>query len=203
MGLARAFDNRSLGIKIGTAVLAATVSGLVVGGVAILKLHDQNADAAAAQRKATAVGSASAAFAKNVEGFAEGIFALQLYPSVADVITQKLAANKTAVEGALGSLGQNLASDPAGVSAVAKAKTNWEAFSSFAGADHTNLSKAELAQSVQKFNALADALATDEAALQERAEAQSEQTIAAAQQASRTAGWALTGCWSRVCCSAC
>ncbi|MCU7722416.1 methyl-accepting chemotaxis protein [Actinoplanes sp. KI2] len=192
MGLTRAFDDRSLGVKIGTAVLTATVSGLVVGGVAVLKLHDQNADAAAAQRKAVAVGAASAAFAKNVEGFAEGIFALQLYPTLADTIMPKLAENKTAVEGALGSLGQNLAADPAGLAAVAKAKTDWQAFAEFASS-HTNQSRAELAQSVPKFNALAAALAADEATLQARAEAQSEQTIAAAHQASVKAGWALTG----------
>jgi methyl-accepting chemotaxis protein len=193
MGLARAFDDRSLGIKIGTAVLTATVSGLVVGGVAVLKLHDQNVEAAAAQRKTMAVETATGVFAKNVKGFGEGVFALQLYPSVSAMIKQKLAANRTAIDGALDSLGQNLASDPAGVAAVTKAKADWQAFLQFSTADHTGLSQAQLAQSVQKYNGLSDALTADQQTLQERAQALSDQDILAAQKATRTAVWALTG----------
>jgi methyl-accepting chemotaxis protein len=55
MGLGEAFDNRSLRTKIGTAVLTATVSGLIVGGLAIRTVHSLNADSAAARKPCKSV----------------------------------------------------------------------------------------------------------------------------------------------------
>ena len=194
MGLAGAFDNRSLGTKIGTAVLTATVSGLIVGGVAIMTLRSQNADAAAAQRKTIAVEAAAGAFAKNVEAYGGGMSALQLYPNLADLIKKGLDADKAAIEGALGSLGQSLADDPAGASAVAKAKSDWQAYLDFNTTDHSKITtKAGFDQLVQQYNQVYGAVVADEGTLQERAQALSDQSIVAATKAGRTATWTVTG----------
>ena len=97
MGLGTAFDNRSLRTKIGTAVLTATVSGLLVGILAIVTLHRQNDNAAAAQRQTVLVESATGSFSKNVEGLSGNMSALKLYPQLSADINRNIEANKTAV----------------------------------------------------------------------------------------------------------
>jgi methyl-accepting chemotaxis protein len=193
MGLARAFDNRSLRTKIGTAVLTATVSGLVVGGVAIGTLRTQISNAADAQRKTIAVESAAAAFAKNIEGYGGNLSALRLYPSLADTIKKGIEANQAAVTGALSSLETNLAGDSAGAAAVAKAKTDWQAYLDFNNKDHTTLAATDLASVAAEYNKVYGALVADEGTLQDRAQALSEGGIAVSKRAGNTATWTVTG----------
>src|ERR1044071_7895069 len=128
MGLVRAFDNRSLRTKIGTAVLIATAGGLVTGVLARVTLHGQNVDAAASQRKTIAVEAAASAFSKNVESLLGALANIQLYPQAADVINQGMAANKKAISDSLATLSTELKDDPTGVATVAKAQTDWTAF---------------------------------------------------------------------------
>ncbi|WP_030442059.1 methyl-accepting chemotaxis protein [Actinoplanes subtropicus] len=195
MGLAGAFDNRSLGTKIGTAVLTATISGLIVGGVAIMTLRSQNADAAAAQRKTITVEAAAGAFAKNVEAYGGGVSALKLYPAIADALKQMLAADQAAIEGALSSLGQSLAGDQAGTAAVERAKSDWQAYLAFnnqAAQDTSHLTKADFDKIVQQYNQIYGALVADESTLQNRAQALSDESIAAAKKAGRTATWTVS-----------
>ena len=193
MGLAGAFDNRSLRTKIGAAVLTATVSGIVVGGVAIGTLRGQNADAAAAQRTTIAVEAAAGAFAKNIESYSGNLSALQLYPTLADVIQKNIVGNKQAIIDSLNSLGLSLADDAQGVQAVAKAKVDWEAFLKFNSTDFTKLSPSELNKVAEQYNQFYGALVADEKALQDRAEALSEASIAGGHAASRNATWTVTG----------
>src|SRR3954470_14353004 len=101
MAVGGAFDNRSLRTKIGAAVLIATVSGLIVGGLAINTVHRLNKDAAASQQQILAVETAVGSFSKNIEAFGGSVSALQLYPAIADVITKGMEADRQAVEGAL------------------------------------------------------------------------------------------------------
>src|SRR5689334_13782399 len=104
MGLVGAFDNRSLRTKIGTAVLAGTLSGVLVGAVALATLRGQNSDAAAAQRSTIAVSAATGDFAKNIEAFGGNTSAARLYPALRTTIEQGMEANKAAIQGALGRL---------------------------------------------------------------------------------------------------
>ena len=193
MGLAGAFDNRSLRTKIGAAVLTATVSGIVVGGVGIGTLRSQNADAAAAQRTTIAVEAAAGAFAKNIESYGGNLSALRLYPTLADGIQKNLLGNKQAVTDALDSLGRSLAADSNGAEAVAKAKVDWDAYLKFNSTDFSKLTPAELNDIAAKYNQLYGALVADETTLQERAEALSEASIAHGYDASRNATWTVTG----------
>src|SRR6185312_11325387 len=80
MAVGGAFDNRSLRTKIGVAVLIATVSGLIVGGLAINTVHRLNDDAAASQQQTLALETAVGSFSKNIEAFGGSVSALQLYP---------------------------------------------------------------------------------------------------------------------------
>ncbi|HEX5200271.1 MAG TPA: methyl-accepting chemotaxis protein [Actinoplanes sp.] len=191
MGLARSFDNLSLRTKIGTAVLTATVSGLIVGGVSIGTLRAQNAEAATAQRKTIEVEAAAGSFAKNIEAFGGGISALQLYPSLADQINQGIQADKAAVTDALASLGRSLANDPTGAAAVAKADQDWQAYLDFNNTDHSK--SGDLTALAAEYNKLYGALVADEGVLQSRAQALSDQSIAKAEKAGRTATWTVTG----------
>ncbi|MFI5892031.1 methyl-accepting chemotaxis protein [Actinoplanes sp. NPDC051513] len=179
--------------KIGTAVLTATVSGLIVGGVAIGTLRQQNSDAAAAQRKTIAVEAAAGTFAKNIEAYAGNRSALQLYPSLADLIKKNIEGNTTAVTGALASLETSLADDPAGAGLVVQAKKDWQAYLDFNSRDFTKLSAAELSKIADEYNAIYGALVTDEGNLQARAQSLSDESIAKGEKAGRTATWTVSG----------
>jgi methyl-accepting chemotaxis protein len=191
MAMSGAFDNRSLRTKIGTAVLTATVSGLIVGSLAISTVHSLNTNAAAAQRATGAMDRASSLFTKNVESFGGNMSALRLYPPLADAINKGLAANKQAISDALGSLGVSMAADPAGVTAVAKAQQDWKAFQTFIGAIQPTATPANLQQALQQYNALYGALGTDENTLQDRATAVSQASIAAAESRANKATWTI------------
>ena len=82
MKVGGAFDNGSLRAKIGAVVLTATVSGLIVGAVAITTVRSLNDEAAAAQRQTLAVQTAAGAFGKNIAAFSGNTSLLQLYPSL-------------------------------------------------------------------------------------------------------------------------
>jgi methyl-accepting chemotaxis protein len=193
VGLAKAFDDRSLRTKIGTAVLTATVSGLIVGGVAIGTLRTLNAGAAEAQRTTIQVEVLSNDFAKNIESFAGNLSALRLYPSLADRINANIAKNKEAITGALDRLGVSLAGDPEGAKAVSKARTDWAAYLAFISADRTKATPAELANLVNEYDAIYNALVADESQLQERALALSNASIATGEAAGRAATWTVGG----------
>jgi methyl-accepting chemotaxis protein len=186
------FDNRSLRTKIGAAVLTATISGLIVGALAINTVHRLNTNAAAAQRTTIAVDKAASAFSKNVESFGGNMSALRLYPSLAGVITKGLSANKLAISDALSSLGVSMASDPAGVAAVVKAKQDWQAFQAFISADSSTPSAADLAKSLQQYNTLYGALGADETALQDRATAMSQASIVDAESRANRSTWTIS-----------
>ncbi|WP_250037845.1 methyl-accepting chemotaxis protein [Paractinoplanes maris] len=191
MGLVGAFDNRSLRTKIGAAVLAGTLTGVLVGGVALFTLHEQNVDAAAAQRSTIAVESATGAFAKNIEAFGGNTSALRLYPALKDVITQGLTANKTAIQGALDQLRTAFAGDAAGTAAVEKAATDWADFLEFIQIDQRGVSPAELQQVLETYNKLYGALGEDQNALAALAEARSEDAIATAESDTEVATWTI------------
>jgi methyl-accepting chemotaxis protein len=193
MGLAGAFDNRSLRTKIGAAVLTATVSGVIVGGVAIFTLHEQNTKSAEAQRVTIAVEAAAGSFAKNIESFGGNLSALQLYPSLAEPIQANIVANKQAVTDALASLQKSLAGDPAGEQAVTKANGDWAAYLKFNSTPHGSATPAELTELAKEYNRIYGALVADEKVLQNRAEALSESSIARGHTASRAATWTVTG----------
>src|SRR5262249_54763531 len=127
MALGGAFDNRSLRTKIGVAVLIATVSGLIVGGLAINTVHRLNTDAAASQKQTLALETEVGAFSKNIEAFGGSVSALQLYPALADVIAKGMEADKAAITAALDHLKVLLADDPQGLKTAVKAEGDWQA----------------------------------------------------------------------------
>ncbi|MGX6600530.1 methyl-accepting chemotaxis protein [Micromonosporaceae bacterium Da 78-11] len=193
MGIGGAFDNRSLRTKIGTAVLTATASGLVVGALAISTVHSMNDDAAAAQRRTIAVEQAAATFSTNIESFGGNMSALVLYPALSDAIKKGLAANQAAITGSLDSMKTLMAGDPAGAEAVAKADQDWTAFLAFMNEDRSKATPAELGTVLTRYNALHGALGEDEALLQARAAAVSEASIATGESQAVDASWTIAG----------
>ncbi|AGZ40933.1 methyl-accepting chemotaxis protein [Actinoplanes friuliensis] len=190
MKLGGAFDNQSLRTKIGAVVLTATISGLVVGAVAITTVQDLNDKGAAAQRQTLAVQAAAGAFGKNIEAFSGNISSLQLYPSLKDRINQSLAGNKQAITDALSVLSTNLAQESGGAQAVAKAQQDWNAYLAFNGGSSTSttpLTAAQLAEAVKQYDALYNALGTDENTLQASAKAMSEANITESAERAREA----------------
>ncbi|GAB2569634.1 hypothetical protein Aab01nite_07230 [Paractinoplanes abujensis] len=193
MGLLGAFDNRSLRTKIGSAVLLGTVSGLVVGGVAIATLRGQNSDTAAAQRKTIVLESAAGQFAKNIEAFSGNNSSLRLYPTLADGIRKNMEANKAAVNTALDELDAAFAGDATGSSAAAKARTDWQAYLDFIGTDLTKATPAQLAQAVETYEKLYGALNADQNALLDRARALGEESITRSERDTVEATWVVSG----------
>jgi methyl-accepting chemotaxis protein len=195
MGLSGVFDDRSLRTKIGTAVLTATVSGLIVGGLAINTVHSLNSSAAAAQRRTIAVEQAASSFSKNIEAYGGTLSALKLYPSIGAQLQQGLAAEQGAVTDALAGLQSTLGRDKAAAADVAKAQQDWQAFQAFMAAPTNGqspaLTAAQLATILPKYNALYGALGADETALQNRATALSNASVADAQSQARHATWTI------------
>ena len=194
MKLGGAFDNGSLRTKIGAAVLISTVSGLIVGAVAITTVRGLNAEAEAAQRQTLAVQAAAGSFGKNIEAFGGGNSSMQLYPSLKDRIGQAMTANKQAITDALSVLSTNLAGSDGGAQAVAKAKQDWEAYLAFNSGGTTGaapLTDAQLAEAVKQYDALYSALGVDEKALQDQAQQMSQANIEAAGARARSAIWTI------------
>ncbi|MFF0373264.1 methyl-accepting chemotaxis protein [Actinoplanes missouriensis] len=189
MGLSGAFDNRSLRTKIGAAAMVATLSGLIVGGVAIKTVFDLNEDAATAQRQSIKIATSVGTFSKNIEAYVGGNSALQLYPNIAKQLSAAMEANKDAVEAALGDLEAALPGD----ANVAKAKQDWADFIEFVGTDRSGASAAELTQALTQYTALHEALGDDQTALQDQATALAEAQIADAEDAGREAAYLIAG----------
>jgi methyl-accepting chemotaxis protein len=193
MGLSGVFDDRSLRAKIGTAVLTAVVSGLAVGGLALVTVHKQNTDSEASQRVTIAVEKSASDFSKNIESYGGTLSSLKLYPSIKDQLLQGLDAEKAAISNALSTLQSTLAGDKQGSAEVAKAQTDWQAFQAFVGSptvgNAETLTPAQLAAVLPKYNALYSALGADETALQNRANTLSNQSLARTQARTRTASW--------------
>src|SRR5690349_3732226 len=125
------FEDWSIRTKIGAAVLTATLSGLLVGGVAINTVRNLNRGAAATQQQTLSVEAAVTAFSKNIEAFGGNVSALRLYPSLADTINQGIQANKAAISDALTQLETLLSGEPTGAQAVTKARQDWQAYLDF------------------------------------------------------------------------
>jgi len=194
MGLGAAFDNRSLRAKIGTAVLTATASGLIVGALAIGNVQSMKDDAATAQRRTIAVETAASAFSTNIESFGGNVSALALYPSLADGINEGMAANKAAIDGALTSLAALLNDDASGgAQTAAKARQDWTAYTEFMSEDRSKFTAAQLGQVLTQYTALHGALQADEVALQAHASTVSEASISAGAAQAREATYTIAG----------
>ncbi|MEV6300118.1 methyl-accepting chemotaxis protein [Actinoplanes sp. NPDC051861] len=187
MGFGGLFDNRSLRTKIGAAAMTATVSGLLVGGLAVKTVYDLNRDAAAAHRQSIDITSAVGKFSTNIEAFSGNVSALQLYPALADRIKQGMAANQTAIGESFTSLRASLP----GEGVVAKAEQDWNAYLEFINADRTQATPADLADAVKQYDQLRSALSEDQTTLQARAVALAEDSINNAESAGNTATWTI------------
>src|SRR5438477_6032075 len=155
MAVGGAFDNRSLRAKIGVAVLTATVSGLIVGGLAINTVRQLNKDGSAGQHQTLAVETAVSAFSKNIEGYGGSMSALQLYPTIADAITKGAEEEKAAIEAALTSLKALLAKDAEGGRIVAKAEQDWQAYLKFMSTPPAgNVTPEQMNSLLQQYNAI-------------------------------------------------
>jgi methyl-accepting chemotaxis protein len=188
MGLSGAFDNRSLRTKIGAAALTATIGGVIVGGMAIYRVHDLNEKAAQAQHRSLAIGSSVTDFSQNIEAYAGNASALQLYPAIAKDIKAGMDLNKQAVDDALKALEKTLPGD----ATVAKAQEDWTAYLGFMGKDLTKATQAELNQALIDYNKLHDALGDDADALKARAVSLAEAQISDAGSAATRATWAIS-----------
>ncbi|BCY12743.1 methyl-accepting chemotaxis protein [Actinoplanes sp. L3-i22] len=188
MGLSGAFDNRSLRTKIGAAALTATIGGVIVGGMAIYRVHDLNQKAADAQHQSLAIGSAVTDFSQNIEAYSGNLSAVQLYPTLAAAITKSMEANKAAVDAALTSLSKTLPGD----ATVSTAQTDWAAYLKFMSTDRSTATKADLDQALIDYNKLHGALGDDANALQARASSLAEAQMADASAAATRATWAIS-----------
>ncbi|MGK5681392.1 methyl-accepting chemotaxis protein [Actinoplanes sp. URMC 104] len=191
MGLLGAFDNCSLRTKIGAAVTVGTLSGVLVGGVALYTLHAHNKDAATAQRETIAVDAAAGAFAKNIESFGGNQSALRLYPSLRESLLQNQEANKAAIADALATLRAAYAGDRTGTDEVEKAAGDWKAFLDFLQEDQTGRTPVQLQEAVATYNRLYAALGQDQQALAARAAANSEAAVKAAEDDTTRATWTI------------
>ncbi len=187
MGLSRLIDDRSLRVKIGAAALTATISGLIVGALAVTTIHDLNDEGAATQRKSLAIEAAVGSFSTNIEAFSGNVSAMQLYPSLADRIKQGMAANQAAVGEAFTALDTHLPGDEA----VAKAKADWGDYLTFISAERGTATPAQLAEAVKQYDALREALAEDQTALRDRAVQLADQSITDAESAGSSAAWTV------------
>ncbi|MFC4065269.1 methyl-accepting chemotaxis protein [Actinoplanes subglobosus] len=188
MGLSSLFDDRSLRTKIGAAAMTATVSGLIVGALAVTTIHELNRDGAAAHRQSLAIESAVGTFTTSVEAFSGSVSALQLYPAIGDRIKEGMAANQASIADAFGVFDQHLPGDET----VAKAKTDWEAYLGFINAPPaTGGSQADFAEALKKYDALRAALAEDQSALRERAVELAEKSITDAESSGSSAAWTV------------
>ncbi|GAA3395778.1 methyl-accepting chemotaxis protein [Cryptosporangium minutisporangium] len=173
------FDDRSLRTKIASAVLVATVIGVIVGGLAIKTVRDLNNTAAATQSRSITVLSASGQFAKSIESYGGGVSALRLYPSQAATIREGMTANQEQITAALDTLAANL-TDSAGAQLVEKTRADWAGFLEFmSGVTSSAVSTdpAALAAGFAKYAELYGALGEDQAALQEKATADARSAI--------------------------
>ncbi|MEV6633700.1 methyl-accepting chemotaxis protein [Actinoplanes sp. NPDC051470] len=191
MGIAGAFDNRSLRVKMSAAMLAAIISGLIVGAVAIYTVQRLNRDAETAQRQTIAVESAVGSFSKNVEAFSGGISAAQLYPTIASEINKGLAANRQAITDALTQLRAALSADSEGAQTVAKAEKDWQAFVTFITTGPVPSPSQDMNALLQQYNAVYGALTADQTALQQRAGELAQDSIDAAEGRARNAMWII------------
>jgi methyl-accepting chemotaxis protein len=191
MGLVGAFDNRSLRTKIGTAVLAGTLSGVLVGVVALVTLRGQNSDAAAAQRETIAVSTATGEFAKNIEAFGGNTSAARLYPALRATIEQGMEANKAAIQDALSRLRKAFEGDAPATAVVDKASADWDAFLEFLQTDSSGASAAQLQKVLEQYNTLYAALGADQAALGKLAQDRSEAAIHTAESDTSAAFWTI------------
>jgi methyl-accepting chemotaxis protein len=189
MGLSRLIDDRSLRVKIGAAALTATVSGLIVGGIAINTVYDLNDKAAVSQRQSIAIQSAVGSFGRNIEAYVGGVSAVQLYPALAKDIATLMEGNKAAVQTALTELESALPGDET----VGKAQEDWTAFQEFMATDRSNATPADLNKALQEYNVLHTALGEDQTALNDQASKRAEARIAEAETAGRNAAYLVTG----------
>ncbi|SDT81301.1 methyl-accepting chemotaxis protein [Actinoplanes derwentensis] len=189
MGLSGVFDDRSLRTKIGAAAMTATVSGLIVGAVAISTVYDLNDHAAAVQRQSIAVQSAVGSFGRNIEAYVGGVSAVQLYPAIAKDIQAGMAVNQKAVETALADLKSALPGD----AVVAKSEEDWAAFLDQLAVDVRGASPAELAKALDDYNTLHTALSDDQEALKEQTTAVVEARIVEAETSGRHAAYLVAG----------
>jgi methyl-accepting chemotaxis protein len=188
MALSRLFDDRSLRTKIGAAAMTATVSGLIVGGLAVNTIHELNQNAAAAHRQSLAIETAVGSFSTNIEAFSGGMSATQLYPAIADRIKEGMAANQAAVGEAFTTLDEHLAGDET----VAKAKSDWEAYLAFISATSGGrATPAQLAEAVKEYDKLRNALTEDQTALRERAVQMAEKSISDSESSGSSAAWTV------------
>ncbi|WP_239141560.1 methyl-accepting chemotaxis protein [Actinoplanes campanulatus] len=187
MGLSGIFEDRSLRTKIGVAVMIATLSGILVGGLAVKTIHDLNEDGAAAQRRSLAIASAIATYSTSIEAFSGLVSARQLYPNIAARAADQMAANQQAIEEALATLNRELPGDDA----VAKAGSDWAEYLTFINQDRAGGSPAELAAALKQYDELRTALAADQAALRQTGTALAEQSITDAKSDGKQAAWTV------------
>ncbi|MEU8662684.1 methyl-accepting chemotaxis protein [Actinoplanes philippinensis] len=188
MGLSRLIDDRSLRVKIGAAALTATISGLIVGALAVTTIHDLNDDGAATQRRSLAIESAVGQFSTNIEAFSGNVSAMQLYPALAARIKEGMAANQAAVAAAFTEFDTHLPGDET----VSKAKADWDDYLAFINTPpKPGASQADFAESVKQYDALRGALAEDQTALRERAVQMADKSITDAEAAGANAAWTV------------
>jgi methyl-accepting chemotaxis protein len=187
--LLNGFENRSLRTRIALAVMTATIGGVVVGVVGVSTVHSLNEQSAQAREQTVAVLTASGSFGKNIEAYAGGLAAMQLYPVFAVEINEGVAASRRAIETALDNLATSLADDPEGARHVAKARSDWAAFLAFLSGPPptTPMTPDELTKLGTEYNRLYGALVADQAALQAKAEELAAASIRTANDRARTA----------------
>ena len=189
MGIGGLFDNRSLRTKIGAAALAASASGLIVGGVAISTISDLNAQAETELRRTTAIGQSVGTVGRGIEAYVGSSSSIQLYPTIAAQLTKGMEQSKKDIGKALDTLDAELPGDPA----VARTQKDWDAFVEFMTTDRSTASKAELAAAFEEYGKLHAALTADQAALQARVGDLVTQRVAAAEKSADDATYLIGG----------
>ncbi|MEU7906458.1 methyl-accepting chemotaxis protein [Actinoplanes sp. NPDC049118] len=164
-GFGAAFDNRSLRTKINTAVLTATVMGLIIAVVSLHALFQMSDTSVAAQKRNLMVMQASSSVGLNLESFVVSNTAMKLYPMVASQIATTMAIRQKAVDAGLQTLSSSLAGTDGG-KAVAKMQSDWTAFKTFLVETPAQMTPAETVTRLTEYTKRHNMLLADQAEIE-------------------------------------
>ncbi|MEU4215798.1 methyl-accepting chemotaxis protein [Actinoplanes sp. NPDC026623] len=164
-GFAAAFDNRSLRTKINSAVLAATVMGLIIAVVSLQALFEMSDTAVAAQKRGLLVMSTTAGVGLNLEAYVGANTAMKAYPMMAQQVATLREARKKNVAEGLQQLTASL-DGTAGEPLVAKMQADWDTFLEFLAGIPANLTPAEAATNLARYTELHNVLLADQAEIE-------------------------------------
>ncbi|MFB9364055.1 methyl-accepting chemotaxis protein [Actinoplanes nipponensis] len=155
-------------MKIGAAVLVATVMGVIIATVSLQTLYRMSDTSISAQRHDLTVLKASSSVGQNLEGFVASTSSMVAYPAIAGEIAKGMAVQQQTVDEGLRTLAANL-DDATGRALITRMQADWAAFQKFFAEPAPSGAPAppsEMAAALAKFDELHSALVADQTAVE-------------------------------------